>query len=195
MPTHAIRLRILAGLLLSAACLLVPAAAASAKAVRKAELCGAAGCATVSGTGDELMTLTEAAGPAAAPRPAAWYRLRLTIGPEGGDGFEPIVLRNAYVPAAGLLRVESDGGPNWVEAYPAARRLLDSAARGLQPFKPSALRDAAAAAAPERRAAAVVPSGGGGGGGPWLALVAAAAVLAVGLVVVARRRGGRLRPS
>ena len=41
MPTHAIRLRILAGLLLSAAFLLVPAAAASAKAVRKAELCGA----------------------------------------------------------------------------------------------------------------------------------------------------------
>jgi hypothetical protein len=195
MPTHAIRSRILAGLLLSAAFLLVPAAAASAKAVREAELCGASGCATVSGTGDELMTLTEAAGPAGAPRPAAWYRLRLTIGPEGGDGFEPIVLRNAYVPAAGLLRVESDGGPDWVEAYPAARRLLDSAARGLQPFTPATLRDAAAAAEPERRVAAVVPSGGGGGGAPWFALVAAAAVLAVGLVVVARRRGGRLRPS
>jgi hypothetical protein len=197
MSTHA---KALCGLLLTAVLLLSPAAAGYAKGVQKAELCGASGCAPVSGTADELMRLAEGAGPAAAPRPAAWYRLRLTIGPEGVEDFDPVVLRNAYVPATGLMRVESDGeAATWMETFPAARRLLDRAARGLKPFPAAKLRGAAAPA-PERRTAAVVPAsgggdGGGGGSAPWLALAAAGAVLAVALVVLVRRRGGRLRPS
>jgi hypothetical protein len=184
-------------LLLGALLLLVPAATGQAKGVRKAELCGPTGCARIHGTADELMTLTEVAGPAAAPRPAAWYRLRLTIGPEGGEDFEAVILRNAYVPARGLVRTESGGPPNWMEPYPAARRMLDAAARGRAPFAAATLRGAARAAPePERRAAAVVGSsagGGGGGGGLWLALAGAVAALGLGLVVAARRRGA-LRP-
>jgi hypothetical protein len=181
-------------LLLGALLLLLPAATGQAKGIRKAEVCGPAGCATIHGTPDELMTLAEVAGTAAAPRPAAWYRVRLTIGPEGGEDFEPVILRSAYVPARGLVRTNEGGLPNWMEPYPAARRKLDAAVRGLAPFPAATLRGAARAA-PERRAPAVVRSSAGGDeGGPWLALAGAAAALGlgVGLVVAARRRA--LRP-
>jgi hypothetical protein len=176
------------------ASLLVPAAAA-AKEVQSVQLCGASECFTFdrANSGDKLMLFEGGGRPASAPRRAApWYRLLTRI---GDPGMEPVVFTSAYVPSAGLIRFNDEGGGGyvWYQVDPDLRPVLRNVAARLAPRSPASLHVndlapgvPAPTAAPARRQPRE-----SGAGSVWLVALAAAAAASGALLIARARRHGR----
>jgi hypothetical protein len=173
---------------------LAAAPAAQAKEVQAVQVCGAADCFTFDrgNARGKLMLLAELGPSAAAPaRAAGWYRLRTRI---GGHGMKPVVFTSAYLPGAGLVRVDDEGGGyGWYRVNADVRPVLRNVASRLAPRPAATLHVSDIApgigpAHPTPTAAAREPRESGAGSA-WLAvLVAVAAGSAALLVVRARRR-------
>jgi hypothetical protein len=172
---------------------LVAAPTASAKEVQQVRLCGATDCVTFDrgNSGGKLQLFAETGTAASAPRRAVgWYRLRTRI---GGEGMEPVVFTNAYVPSLGVIRVDDEGGGGyaWYSVNPEIAPVLRNAAGRLAPrpaatlhvndIAPGVPAPTATASPPPRR------DSGAGGGGWWMIAAAGGAALIGGLLVVRRR--------
>lgn len=168
---------------------LAAAPAAQAKEVQAVQVCGASDCFRFDrgNSGAKLAPLAELGVRAQAPaRAAGWYRLRTRI---GGHGMKPVVFTSAYVPSAGLIRVNDEGGGyGWYAVNADARPVLRSVAARLAPRPAASLHvgDIAPGVPGPTATPAVRESGAGSA---WLVvLVAAAAGSGALLVVRARRR-------
>jgi hypothetical protein len=173
------------------ASLLAPSVAA-AKEVQAVQLCGASQCFRFdrANAGDKLRLFAEAGPPATAPRSAApWYALRTRI---GGRGMEPVVFTNAYVPSAGLIRTDDEGGGGyaWYQVGRDLRPVLLHTAARLAPRSAASLHVSdlapgvpAPTAGPARRAPRE-----SGAGSAWVIALAAAAAASAALVIARARR-------
>jgi hypothetical protein len=177
--------------------LLVPAAAASAKGIAAAKICGVGGeCRSVEDR--EALAALESGSVSAAPAAQApFYRLVITVRHEDArDEFSVL-----FVPAKNLTRSgeKYERVYMWTELQPDAAAALRRAAAGLEPFPASRL---AGTGPPDPNANVdeVIlppeePPSGGGFGWPWVVTIAAALCGVVGggwlyLRRRTRRRGG-----
>ena len=178
--------RLLPALALLAA-LALPAAA-SAKEVRSATVCGASGCNTVAGP--DAQALVEGGAPTGPPPAAPFYNVRVKIDAGGGH---VVSFRTAWVPSRARVRGldEVNGRYAWMTASAEQADALNAAARGLEPFPSSRLNGwarpvSAPASAPEPKRSE--------SGFDWLAAVlialAAAAVASGGGLALRRHRRG-----
>ena len=153
-----------------AALLLLAPAAASAKQVTRAEVCGAADCVVVTDRG-ELRALLDIGPAADGPKePGSYYDVRLTL----SAGEEAHTSTLVYLPSARRFGIGDPGRYDWFAASPAAAALLDVAARRLDPLPGPVVRGV-----PLGRTAATTA----GGGFPWAVpavLVGMLGVLALG---------------
>jgi hypothetical protein len=121
---------------LSATCALVVAAPAEAKELSAFKACGAAGCKTVKDTAllRKLIRSIEAQGnPVSVPIPAPAAYLRLEFWVRGDQARRPSFVQY-YVPARGLVSLQTDPDVwTWVRAG-GLRLLLDRAILGVTPF-------------------------------------------------------------
>ena len=159
---------------------------AAAKEVQRVQLCGASRCFTFDrgNAGGKLALFAQTGGAARAPaRAGGWYRLRTRI---GAPGMKPVVFESAYVPRAGLIRLDDEGGGGyaWYAVNPEIAPVLRTAAGRLAPRSPASLHvsDMAPGVPAPAATAAPPPAREGGAGGRWwvglgLAGVAAAVVL------------------
>src|SRR4051812_17079210 len=188
--------------------LLVPLAtpaAAGAKEVTGATLCGADGCRTTHDR-EGAAAVSDAGALAGPPDHAApYYTVRLTVTHEGEDVGSWSV---RWAPALGVVRsTGADDQTIWFEPTPAAAALLRRLGEGLRPFPAAGLeplRDAPAQepATSDSAAAPAGPGGpagsdGGGDAAAW-ALGSGAALLVLGgatlLVRGLRRRATARAP-
>ena len=190
-----------------AVALAVPAAAA-AKEVERAAVCGADGCERIEVGGDARTLMGGGSVTDPPAQPAAFYRLRFAIGDGTGEVFGRV--RLVYVPSGG--KIQFDDG-TWMRLVPATEKAMQRAVAGLEPFPARALR---ITRAPANRVQGGAPAPAGGpdavtspastaatapdpasgpvatdqGGVPaWLVALAAAAGVAA--LAVLRRRSGR----
>jgi hypothetical protein len=172
---------------------LAAAPPAQAKEVQAVQVCGASDCFTFDrgNARGKLMLLAQLGPSAAAPaRAAGWYRLRTRI---GGHGMKPVVFTSAYVPGAGLIRVndEGGGGYGWYEVNADVRPVLRNVASRLAPLPAASLHVsdiAPGVPGPTPTAAARRPRESGAGSAWPIVLLAAAVGSAALLGVRARRR-------
>jgi hypothetical protein len=164
-----------------AAALVAPSVAA-AKEVRKVQVCGASACFTFDrgNSGGKLALFAQVGDSASSPgRPAAWYRLRITI---GAHGMRPFAYTNEYVPGLDRIRIQAEGGGHeWVGVIDDLRPVLRNVAAGLDPLPAAGLPGVAA------------PPEAGADGSRWPPIAAAAAGAALLLLVVATLRRHRWR--
>ena len=175
-------------LVLPAALLLGPPAAAGAKGVSDAKVCGADGCRSIAGAKDSLL---QNGPPAAGPKaPEPFVRFELTVGARGHSE----LVEQTFLPRSGLLLFE-DG----VWAQPFALAEMRAAARRVMPIAASRLPGYAFAAPDAPPAGPVQPVADAGGGidAGLIALLAATLALAAGLGValLRRRRDGPARAA
>jgi hypothetical protein len=153
-------------------------AAATAKNVQSATICGASGCHQAMDA-DVSEALEAGATPALPPAHGApWYRVRARMGGDGERG----ALRLAIVPSRRLVRgcCSPGGGYVWRRMTAAGKRAYARLTRLLDPFPASSLRGVAPASAarvaeidrPRRHdgisAGGIADSGGGAPGGLWI---------------------------
>jgi hypothetical protein len=174
-------------LALLTAALLLPAAA-QAKGILGAKVCGDEGCVRVGHVagGDQALM---GGPPVSAPKERApFFRIRFKIGEDGkAFGF----VRTLYVPSAQLVR--GDDG-TWMNVPSDTLDALNRLTRGIQPYPAERLNDilrpyrssaAAASPAPPR------PSSDDGGGPPaalWAGLAALALAALAATATIMRRR-------
>ena len=185
-------MRRLLAIAIPAVVLLGAPAAAPAKGIVSAKVCGADGCRTVHPTEEGMLG---GGAPADSPaRPEPFVRIVVRVGVP--DHIEPI--RLLFLPRSELLL--GDDGGTWM--VPMARAELHAIARRVKPFAASELPtsvplgDAAARAgsrgalAPEivQAPSAAAATASDGLAGWWLALPGAAIVLVAGFVLARRRR-------
>jgi hypothetical protein len=168
-------------------------AAASAKEVQRAQVCGASECFTFdrANSGGKLALFEEGGNPALPPAQAApWYRLRITV---GGADVKRFTFTNAYVPSADRIRRRAEGGGyEWVEVIDDLKPVLRNVSAGLDPLPAASLRGLDAAPAPTP--AAPAPQRETGTAWHWFAL-AGARLAFLGLGEHQRRAlRGRVRP-
>jgi len=111
---------------------LVAAAPAAAKELKSVAVCGPNDCVTYTSPAD-MEALVEVDPSAAPPAPAGpFYVLSVRI----AEGDRTFGWKTFYVPSAHRQAVfdEGAGATRWSDALPGARRLLDAAARNVQPF-------------------------------------------------------------
>jgi hypothetical protein len=162
-------------LALAALALLAPAAA-SAKVVTRAEVCGAVDCVAVTDRG-ALRALLDVGPPADGPEaPASYYEVRLPLSAGKSSAL-------VYLPSAGRIGTGLAGRYDWFAASPDAAAVLDSAASGLDPLPGPVVRGIPLG----RMAAATTTTAGGGF--PWAVLVVPACMLGMfGLGWAGRRK-------
>jgi hypothetical protein len=168
-------MRRLLALALPAALLLGAPAAATAKRVTAAKVCGADGCETIAAPGTSLLEGGPPAQGPAAREP--FVRMQFRIGVPGHS--EPVHM--LFLPRSGL--VLADDGQTWM--HPVALDALRTIADRVTALPAGAL-PASAPLAP--RPSPPQPRVDGGSGVPWWPAVAAAVVLAAGAVLARRRR-------
>jgi len=135
-----------------AALALAAAPAAGAKEISNAEVCGANGCAGVSGEADRLALMTGSGKSIAAPPEAPYYEASAVYSHGGQSktvGFVAVPRHRA---------VSYEGGP-WYEITPAQSALISKLAGDRQPFPAAGLTGAAPA--PDPKPAPVAASDGG----------------------------------
>ena len=165
---------------------------ASAKNVRSVTICGASGCHEVMGLDrDVLAPLVEGGSPGPPPSHGApWYRVRATVGGEGGHAKVSL----AIVPRLGLLRgcCSPTGEFNWISLTGEGERAYARLTRALHPLPASSLRGVAgppAAKPPASAPTADPPSQRSGAGAPsWPWILIGASALGLGLGIERRRR-------
>lgn len=115
------------------AVLAVPAA--SAKEVEKVEVCGAEGCADVTGKVGESLFF-DMTTPGDPPRASAFLRVRFTVGDGSGEHHETFAM---LVTADGrhLRSGGPDGAPAWFDMTSEQTAALRRAIRGAEPFPAS----------------------------------------------------------
>jgi hypothetical protein len=172
------------------AVLLAPLAVAPpalGKQVMSVTACGSDGCSTTK-DGALMRAMTDVGPPTDSPaRPAAFYRLRVTVGAGGEIAGRD---RLSWVPSAGVL-LARDG--TWLAARPEVRAGLDELTRGhealpasrLEGFPPAAAEPSAPPQPPGDTASSDAPV--------WIPVTAAVALLLAGLFVLARSGGRRRR--
>ena len=186
-----------------AAAMLLPAAA-GAKEIESAIVCGADGCQEIAVKGDAHRLLEGGSLGKDLTKTAPFYTLQFGIGDGSGKVFDTFVMD--YVPSAGKVR-GVDG--LWADALPSTARALDAAVRGIEPRPASDLNLAHATVSdpdeslpPElvtgpAPAPAPAQAAADGGTSAWLvALVAAGGLALLGgaLLLLRRRLGGGPRP-
>jgi hypothetical protein len=166
-------------LLLALAALLLVPAAASAKEITRAEVCGAVDCAVLTDHG-ELRGFVDLGPPTAAPKAhAPHFEVRLTTTAGGRSETSVFV----YVPSARRLGTGVTGSYDWFDTRTPAGALLARAAAGLEPFPAARLRAVPAARAARRDARA--------SGFPWAIPAVLVGMLGVfGLGMAGQRRLG-----
>lgn len=171
-------------------------AAAGAKGVRSATICGRSVCHHVAGR-DLTSSLAEGSMEVSSPsHRAPWYRLDAVVGGDGGHGRLVI----AVVPALGLIRgcCSMSGEFNWIHLTAEGKRAYARLTRDLDPFPAVTLRlmtragaRAAHPAAPQTDPPPTAIASTGGGFPVW-GWIAIGAGCLIGLGVLGRiRAAGR----
>jgi hypothetical protein len=125
--------------------LVLSPAAASAKGVQSATICGSSGCHRAMNS-DVDRALGSGATPTAPPANGApWYRMRTFM----GAGHQRVLMRYAVVPSLRLVRgcCSPGGGVYWLRMKPAAKRAYARLTEVLEPLPAATLGGVAPATA------------------------------------------------
>jgi hypothetical protein len=170
-------------------------AAAEAKNVRSATICGTSGCLDVTGrdlSADLIEGGTEVSPPS---HKTPWFRLNATVGGGGGQG--TLVL--AVLPRLGLIRgcCSMTGGYNWIRLTHDGKRAYIRLTRDVRPFPAQTLRVVTRGEARDARLSrsrpdppATAQSGAGVGFPAWGWIsIGIGCLIALGVLGLIRRRG------